>query len=76
MMLIGAICRFGNGRMPIRQLPPDPGLVADAGMAALDFLCVFLCDVVPEGAMVFAPDAPDTVAVEPLALGLLMPVPP
>lgn len=45
-------------------------------MAAFDFLCIFLCDVVPEGAMVFAPDAPDTVSVEPPALGLLMPVPP
>ena len=58
------------------QLPPEPGLVADAGVAALDFLCIFLCEVVPAGAMLFAPDAPDTVPVEPSALGLLIPVPP
>jgi hypothetical protein len=45
-------------------------------MAGFDFLCIFLCEVVPEGAMVFAPDAPDTVSVEPPAFGLLMPVPP
>ena len=63
-------------RTSIRQLPPDAGVGADAPMAAFDFLCVFLCDVVPEGAMVFAPDAPDTVSVEPPAFGLLMPVPP
>lgn len=58
------------------QPPPEPGLVADAGMAALDFLCIFLCVVVPAGAMLFDPDAPDTVSVDPPAFGLLIPVPP
>jgi hypothetical protein len=60
----------------LQPLPPEPGLVADAGMAAPDFLCVFLCEGVPEGVMLFAPDAPDTVSVEPPAFGLLIPVPP
>ncbi|BCG05393.1 hypothetical protein PPGU19_099610 (plasmid) [Paraburkholderia sp. PGU19] len=68
--------RSHPARISIRQLPPDAGVGADAPMAAFDFLCAFLCDVVPEGAIVFAPDAPDTVSVEPPAFGLLMPVPP
>ena len=65
-------------RSPIipQPLPPEPGLVADAGIAAPDFLCIFLCEVVPEDVMLFAPDAPDTVSVEPPAFGLLIPVPP
>lgn len=58
------------------QLPPEPGLVAEAGVVALGFLCIFLCEVPLAGAMVFDPDAPDTVSVEPPAFGLLIPVPP
>lgn len=58
------------------QLPPEAGLVAEAGVVVLDFLCIFLDEVAPAGAMVFVPDAPDTVSVDPPALGLLMPVPP
>ena len=45
-------------------------------MVALAFLCFFFCEVAPAGAMLFDPDAPDTVSVEPLAFGLLIPVPP
>jgi hypothetical protein len=58
------------------QLPPEAGLVAEAGVVVLDFLCIFLDEVAPAGAMVFVPDAPDTASVDPPALGLLMPVPP
>jgi hypothetical protein len=56
----------GRPRCPIilQPRPPQPGLVADAGMAVPDFLCIFLCEVVPEGVMLFAPDAPDTVSVK------------
>jgi hypothetical protein len=46
--------RSHPARLSIRQLPPDVGVGADAPMAAFDFLCVILCDVVPEGAIVFA----------------------
>lgn len=60
----------------IAQLPPEAGLVADEGMAVPAFLCIFLCELDVAGAMVLAPDAPETVSVEPLAFGLLIPVPP
>jgi hypothetical protein len=54
--------------VPYPSIAARPGAGADADMAALDFLCVFLCEVVPAGDMVLAPEAPDTVSVEPLAL--------
>lgn len=56
--------------------PPDPGLVAEAGVAIPDFLCIFFAGLAVEDDMLSAPDAPDTVLVGPLAFGLLMPVPP
>jgi hypothetical protein len=63
-------------RIPTAQLPPEAGLVADEGVAAPAFLCIFLCELDVAGAMVLAPDAPETVSVDPLAFGLLIPVPP
>ncbi len=61
---------------PIAQLPPEAGLVADEGVAVPAFLCIFLCELVVAGAMVLAPDAPETESVEPPGFGLLIPVPP
>jgi len=61
---------------PSQLLPPEPGLVADAGVAVPAFLCIFLGVPVAEGAIVFAPEAPETVPAAPSALGLLIPVPP
>jgi hypothetical protein len=47
--------------------------VAEAGVVSLGFLCIFLCiflcGLALAGAMVFGPDAPDTVSVEPRAFG-------
>jgi hypothetical protein len=63
-------------RNAIAQLPPEAGLVADEGVAVPAFLGIFLCELVVAGAMVLAPDAPETVSVDPPAFGLLIPVPP
>ena len=77
-LTVAKVCRHKQTAMcGSRQLPPEPGAGADAAMPLPAFLCVFLCDEVPaDGSMVFAPDAPDTVSVEPPAFGLLIPVPP
>lgn len=61
---------------PDAQPPPDAGSAADEGAAVAAFLCIFLCELAVAGAMVLAPDAPETVSVEPLEFGLLIPVPP
>nr|WKF60826.1 hypothetical protein HUO10_005348 [Paraburkholderia busanensis] len=63
---------IASGYLP----PPDPGLVAEAGMAFPDFLCIFFAGLAVEDDMLLAPDAPDTVLVGPFAFGLLLPVPP